>query len=484
MNLYERNFFDNYNFGEGFYLVSDNWNDYGYHTLFYLYYFDGTNENMIGGVKIGNRNNDFRTKIGNLINGENQDFFSLGCNKEYYSNIYNLDDDKKKFILNRLNDIAYNLELFEEIKNYEITKTSLLRGIYSKTVQDQFHRIIKGDSELTKYEFEFKKDDILINFKVDPESKPQSNMHGIIGSNGVGKTKLLQDILSNFLDPTKNNIIDKTGNNNPQDLFANALFISYSVFDTINIEEDKKFNYIGVQKLDNKNSNKNQDELTESFINSIEEIRASKDSSAEIWNRSIEVLKMSDTISTIKTLSFNNNVEDEKIKEELKKEFNKLSSGQKIVLVNISKMVEKVSEKTLILLDEPEMYLHPPLLASYMKVISLILNKKNGVAIIATHSPIVMQELGRDNINIIKKDENKRVITKPRIETYGENVGTLTREVFRLEIENTGYYKELRESVHKYRNYDDIIEVFQDSLGIEARAILRILLKSEDLTND
>ena len=95
MNLYERNFFDNYNFGEGFYLVSDNWNDYGYHTLFYLYYFDGTNENMIGGVKIGNRNNDFRTKIGNLINGENQDFFSLGCNKEYYSNIYNLDDDKK-----------------------------------------------------------------------------------------------------------------------------------------------------------------------------------------------------------------------------------------------------------------------------------------------------------------------------------------------------------------------------------------------------
>ena len=91
---------------------------------------------------------------------------------------------------------------------------------------------------------------------------------------------------------------------------------------------------------------------------------------------------MSDTISTIKTLSFNNNVEDEKIKEELKKEFNKLSSGQKIVLVNISKMVEKVSEKTLILLDEPEMYLHPPLLASYMKVISLILNKKNGVVLL------------------------------------------------------------------------------------------------------
>ena len=73
-------------------------------------------------------------------------------------------------------------------------------------------------------------------------------------------------------------------------------------------------------------------------------------------------------------------------------------------------MVEKVSEKTLILLDEPEMYLHPPLLASYMKVISLILNKKNGVAIIATHSPIVMQELGRDNINIIKKMKIKELL--------------------------------------------------------------------------
>ena len=41
---------------------------------------------------------------------------------------------------------------------------------------------------------------------------------------------------------------------------------------------------------------------------------------------------MSDTISTIKTLSFNNNVEDEKIKEELKKNLISLAQDKKSFL--------------------------------------------------------------------------------------------------------------------------------------------------------
>ena len=140
-------------------------------------------------------------------------------------------------------------------------------------------------------------------------------------------------------------------------------------------------------------------------------------------------------------------------------------------------MIELVVEKTLILIDEPEMYLHPPLLAAYMRAISKLLIAQNGVGIIATHSPIVMQELRRDCVNILKGSQDERIVTKPRIETYGENVGSLIREVFGLEVENTGYYQQLVLEVESGKTYEELVEEYQDAIGNEAKAILRVLIK-------
>ncbi|HCK0665752.1 TPA: AAA family ATPase, partial [Staphylococcus aureus] len=234
------------------------------------------------------------------------------------------------------------------------------------------------------------------------------------------------------------------------------------------------FSYIGVKKnIDEngskRNSNKNNDELADEFVNSIREIYNRNDESSERWSRFIEVLGL-------KNLFFELNKSEDN-KKSFKRQFNKLSSGQKIVVLSITKMVERVVEKTLILLDEPELYLHPPLLASYMKVISTLLTEQNGVGIISTHSPVVMQELGKSNVNMIKSSDDNIYITKPRLETYGENLGTLTREVFGFEIENTGYYETLVNLVNEGYEYDDIIEKYKNSLGIEARSILRTLLK-------
>ncbi|MEB6171050.1 ATP-binding protein [Staphylococcus pseudoxylosus] len=140
-------------------------------------------------------------------------------------------------------------------------------------------------------------------------------------------------------------------------------------------------------------------------------------------------------------------------------------------------MIEHVVEKTLILIDEPEMYLHPPLLAAYMRAISRLLIEQNGVGIIATHSPIVMQEMRRDCINIVKNLKDRRMITKPRNETYGENVGSLIREVFGLEVEKTGYYQQLLLEAESGKEYGEIIDDYNGSIGMEAKSILRVLIK-------
>lgn len=126
----------------------------------------------------------------------------------------------------------------------------------------------------------------------------------------------------------------------------------------------------------------------------------------------------------------------------------------------------------------------PPLLAAYMRAISTLLIEQNGVGIIATHSPIVMQELRRDCINIVKEFQDKRIITKPRIETYGENVGSLIREVFGLEVEKTGYYQQLLLEVESGKTYEEIVVEYQDSIGKEAKSLLKVLIKHRGDIND
>jgi predicted ATP-dependent endonuclease of OLD family len=53
--------------------------------------------------------------------------------------------------------------------------------------------------------------------------------------------------------------------------------------------------------------------------------------------------------------------------------FKKLSSGHAIVLLTITKLVELVDERTLVLLDEPEGHLHPPLLSAFIRSLSELL---------------------------------------------------------------------------------------------------------------
>ena len=67
-------------------------------------------------------------------------------------------------------------------------------------------------------------------------------------------------------------------------------------------------------------------------------------------------------------------------------------------------------------------------------------------------------------------------VERPEIETFGENIGILTREVFGLEVTNSGFHKMLRDSVGEYESFDEVLRRFGGELGGEAKAIVRALL--------
>src|SRR5581483_11473983 len=104
---------------------------------------------------------------------------------------------------------------------------------------------------------------------------------------------------------------------------------------------------------------------------------------------------------------------------------------------------ESVEERTLVLLDEPEAHLHPPLLSAFVRALSALLTNRNGVAIIATHSPVVVQEVPKNCVWKMRRSGAWVSMERPEAETFGENVGVLTREIFGLEVTKSGFHRML-----------------------------------------
>src|SRR5205807_2550155 len=124
----------------------------------------------------------------------------------------------------------------------------------------------------------------------------------------------------------------------------------------------------------------------------------------------------------------------------------------------------------------PEAHLHPPLLSACIRSLSDLLINRNGVAIIATHSPVILQEVPRSCDWRIRRIGREAKIERPAKETFGENVGTLTHAIFGLEVTDSGFHKLISEAVDNGLSYEEIVERFGDQLGDEARGIARSLI--------
>ena len=56
--------------------------------------------------------------------------------------------------------------------------------------------------------------------------------------------------------------------------------------------------------------------------------------------------------------------------------FSRLSSGHKVILLTLTCLVAITMERTLVLMDEPENHLHPPLLSAFVRALSALLIQK------------------------------------------------------------------------------------------------------------
>ena len=135
------------------YLHKDGWNDwFKYETMFYLSYSDEKGNTVeLGSIKIGQIGMEQRTPdLPKTFETLTDSFFTLGQSEDYYENVKKLEHGElREDILTALRDIAYNLTIFEAVKQENVTRESLMRDLGSRIIREQFHRIANGGAKLT-----------------------------------------------------------------------------------------------------------------------------------------------------------------------------------------------------------------------------------------------------------------------------------------------------------------------------------------------
>ena len=477
-------------------LVSNTWDDFGFKTTFNITVIDGQgNEHILGFVRIMSKGQvSGVTPLPDQFNKLPDEFCSLG-DRGYYKKLAALKQRDRQAVLSGLNDCVFDINRFRRFQEEPAMRSSLLRDASSYDIEFAYKRVLKGDSKLTPFKFTFTLAEANeapgLEFEVVPHSRPPTNIHVIIGRNGVGKTRLLAGmadaLIGNRATPFGIPGSFQFGKlaGDPGD-FLNLVIVSYSAFDRFDpvpsgqarTDTSVPYYYVGIKAVRKGSAGeqlialKSANDLDVDFTEALRAI-ANEPTRLERWVEAVGTLGSDPRLGELSP--------DDLLDEERRETsliaiitaFSYMSSGHKIVLLTMTKLVENVSDRSLVLIDEPETHLHPPLLGSFIRALSRLLAARNGVAVIATHSPVVLQEVPRRCAWFLGRSVPGLGAERPPVETFAENVSVLTRKVFGLEVEESGFYQLLKEGAGDTGSYDDIVEAFGNEVGAEGRALVR-----------
>ena len=156
----------------------------------------------------------------------------------------------------------------------------------------------------------------------------------------------------------------------------------------------------------------------------------------------------------------------------------KLSSGQATILLYLTKLVFCVNQGSLVIFDEPETFMHPPMIKSFIRAVSEIVNKVGAFCLVATHSPVVIQEI--PHCNVYKLDSNHN-ISSTIYKTYGQNLDALYKNIYGVELQNTGYNSLLIERVKDPERKNNPLLFKTDIPYLGDEAYLKYLLLKDEI---
>lgn len=452
-------------------LMKDRWDDYGYRILYKLFLCKSRLESVeIGTIKILDKRTS-NTALPETFTQLDNNYCSLGQSLEFYENLKKYLPETFIEVLNSLNDIAINSEIAKTFVLTEGYVRGLLRFNSAEKALNEAKILLLENRKKINDDLHFTYSVTVggasarheVNFDFKNNSDLPSRINVLIGKNGTGKTQFLGSMVNSI-----------SGVKYQKDfspfcpLFRKIIAISYSLFDNFPKPENTpvfNYKYIGLRSKDEEiiSDEKLEEKLRTALSTILDDERVG------IWFEFVgKIVKLdylglhniSDlTKPWIKALSYKN--------------VKRLSSGHSITLFILTELIANIQDESLILFDEPETHLHPSAISQLINVLFDILDKYKSYAIISTHAPIIIQDIPSKYITIFDREGDYPIIRKLPLESFGENISTLTSKIFgTIDVEEL-YKRFLNEMSHKSIKEIDLL--FEKGLSINAQLYLTAL---------
>jgi ABC-type phosphonate transport system ATPase subunit len=472
-------------------LTTDEWDDFGTKCYYHLSFADtdGT-RTEIGTLKILQRDSSkegrgeplARTVLPEQFSSLDSNFISLGQEEGYYTNLHkHCSKEQVAAVLEGLRDIAWQPDLAAELEPTSAFRNSLMRFNEAQRARRFGQALALGQAVTETFSFVYDAEiegaaaAIETTIPFDSKDGLPGRVVGIVGRNAVGKTQFLANLATDLCQIGRLSGEAQSKRdarfNGQRPLFTRVLAISYSAFDRFTRPKSVAISYIycGIRSEGGGLSRK---ALIERYRKNQGRIREMRRMTS--WTRFMsEIL---DDPEGVLAESLNQEINDPAVEDSA---LSLLSSGQSILVHFVTSLLAWLEPNSLVLFDEPETHLHPNAVASLFNVLTAVLQEYESFAIVATHSPIVIQEIPAKRVVVFRREGDLTVAEPLLLESFGESLTELTRHVFETNEVSTLY----RRTLSRLAREEDIERTmarFERELSLSAQAFLIAQHERED----
>jgi energy-coupling factor transporter ATP-binding protein EcfA2 len=156
-----------------------------------------------------------------------------------------------------------------------------------------------------------------------------------------------------------------------------------------------------------------------------------------------------------------------------------LSSGQRLFAYIVINIVGAIRRNSLILIDEPELFLHPTLEIQFIDMLKKVLAQFNSKALLATHSVVTVREMPADCVHVFERADDEVHISNPPFQTFGGDVQRISSYVFSDKSANKPFERWISDQVVELGSSEAVISRLEGELNEELIVQLRAIQRDQ-----